>query len=161
MRTWRISCTLPVLLVVFVVIAASAHGQDGKTDEARAIARIRELRGGVVRYESPIAKPVIEVDLTETDVDDADLALLTTLTSLRRLSFYMTGITDAGLTHLKGLTNLEELDLSACGVRGPGLVHLRGMPRLRSLSLHSNDFADKQLVHVRQLDQIEMLDLSD
>ena len=51
------------------------------------------------------------MELSGSEVTDADLAHLAGLTALETLSLYSTPITGAGLAHLTGLTALKHLTL--------------------------------------------------
>ena len=135
--------------------------QEAKTDEARAIAIIGQLQGEVIRDDSRPGKPVIEVRLFETDIDDSQLAILERLAGLRVLDLGQTGITDAGLAHLRGLTDLEELDVRNCEITIDGLLKLRGLPRLRRLGLCMTGMTDEALVKLQELHHLESLDLYD
>ena len=117
------------------IIVPAGHAQEAKADEARAIAIIRLLHGEVIRDDSRPGRPVIEVSLFETDIDDSQLAILERFAGLRVLNLGQTGITDAGLVHLRGLIDLEELDVRTCDITIDGLLKLRGLPRLRRLGL--------------------------
>ena len=125
----------PVLLMVLscCIIVPAGHAQEARVYEARAIAIIRQLYGEVIRDDSRPGRPVIEVNLFETDIDDGQLAILERIAGLRILGLGQTGITDAGLSHLQRLTNLEELDVRACNITAHGLLKLKGSPHLRSL----------------------------
>jgi internalin A len=150
------------LAIVFgsAFIATTAQGQERNNEEVRAIAAIHEWRGGVILDHSKPGKPVIEVDVRETEITDADLALLKPLTSLRKLELGMTGIGDAGIVHLKELTNLEELSLGGEST-GAGIVHLKGLPKLCKLSLCNTMIENDELILLQQLRQLEELDLQD
>ena len=78
-----------------------------------AVAAIRGLGGAVLYDEKSPERPIVLVDLVETDVVDADLVFLKGMTHLRTLYLNGTRATDAGLQHLKGLTSLETLRLGA------------------------------------------------
>jgi hypothetical protein len=80
--------------------------------------------------------------LSNTKVTDAGLAHLAGLTSLRWLGLSKTKITDAGLTHLRGLQNLQLLRLKHTKVTDAGLAHLAGLTELADVSLEGTEVTD-------------------
>jgi hypothetical protein len=64
------------------------------------------------------------INLTESNIDDAGLALLARLTKLGHLSLDRTRISNAGLKHLAKLPNLRELSVSNTAVTDAGLDEL-------------------------------------
>jgi internalin A len=73
--------------------------------------------------------------LDDTDITDAGLMQLESLTQLRSLSLWTRDVTDTGLTHLKGLTELQILKLWETKVTDAGLVNLKGLSKLQVLDL--------------------------
>ena len=65
---------VPMVALACCIVAPAGRAQEVKTDEARAIAIIRQLHGEVIRDDSRPGKPVIELRLFETDIDDRRLA---------------------------------------------------------------------------------------
>src|SRR5262249_20739566 len=63
-------------------------------------------------------------------VQDAALAPLRHLSTLRTLSLADTSVTDAGLSHLRELTDLDYLDLTGTGVTDAGLAELAPLTNL-------------------------------
>ena len=144
------------------IVAPSVHArlaEEAKTDEGRAIARVRRLGGVVIRDESRPGRPVIEIGMHDLGTDDEDVFSLKPLTSLRRLNVGASGVTDAGLATLEGLTDLEELDVSFSAITRAGLLRLKGLPHLHGLDLASTGVDDSELVIVGELVRIEKLDL--
>ena len=71
--------------------------------------------------------------LTGTQITDAGLAHLASLSKLRELWIGQTAVTDAGLEHLSGLKNLETLDVSGTKVTLEGFQRLKqALPRLET-----------------------------
>ena len=93
------------------LVSAGAPGQARNDEQAKAIAAFGKFRVGLHFDELQAGRPVVEADLREMDITDADLALLKPFVSLRKLSLSMTDVSDAGIMHLKALINLEELNL--------------------------------------------------
>jgi hypothetical protein len=121
------------------------------------------------------------VQLTGTQVTDADLAHLHGLTGLQALTLSSTRVTDIGLAHLHGLTGLQVLNLDGSHVTDAGLAHLnglmgleelhlgyvtdaglaqlRGLTGLRRLNLIGSQVTDAGLAHLQGLTGLERLDV--
>lgn len=85
------------------------------------------------------------LDLTDTNVTDAQLVYLKGLTGLKGLKglgLDRTDVTEAGLVHLEGLTRLEGLFLQATKITDAGLVHLKGLTGLQVLILTGTEVTD-------------------
>jgi Leucine-rich repeat (LRR) protein len=102
---------------------------------------------------------ITAIDLSGSKVADADLGLLRSATTLRKLNLASCAtITDAGLPYLAGLTNLEDLDLRGTNVKGDGLAHLKGLKKLARLILPANaDVTAPLLTIFAALPELEML----
>lgn len=106
MRTCIFLVGLP--LVIATLGYGQGLGEPGpEVGQDEAVAAIRGLGGRVSYDKESHGRPIVSVDLTQTDVADADLLLLKALTCLQRLYLNSTRVTDAGLQHLKGLTSLQ------------------------------------------------------
>jgi Leucine-rich repeat (LRR) protein len=101
------------------------------------------------------------LDLSNTEMSDAGLAHLQTLTALQSLDLSFTQVSDAGLAHLESLTSLQALYLSFTQVSDAGLVHLQPLINLQSLNLSATDVSDGGLVHLQLLSNLQSLNLSD
>lgn len=102
--------------VEYVDLAGTSTGAD-KLSDLRSLRWLRDL------------------DLSETNLTDADLQSLANMPHLESLILNRTRIGDVGLQHLRGL-NLEVLGLFHTRVTDAGLKHLAGMDRLSTLHLH-------------------------
>ena len=180
---------LGVLLVVAVVGCGSKEnvGDPKALVEGRAsldpVAALEKLEARIERNERG---EVIGVDLSGTQVSDAELAHLKELASLQVLHLFNTQIGDTGLIHLQGMTNLQELglgrtritdeglihlegltslhtlDFSWCrGITGAGLEHLKELTSLKDLSLYKTQVSDAGLVHLKGMTNLENLALPD
>ena len=97
------------------------------SDERDSVDKIEKLGGAFRADPKKPNKPVIEVDLRDTRVTDADLQLLKDLPDLRVLILggtQGTKVTDKGLEHLKGSVNLHRLHLYGTPITAEGLVLL-------------------------------------
>jgi outer membrane protein assembly factor BamB/formylglycine-generating enzyme required for sulfatase activity len=113
------------------------------------------------KIERDLVGHVIKVDLTGTQVSDADLHSLKGLNALRELLLTRTAISDSGLQHLVGLTRLEKLVLTQTGVTDAGLEHLHGLKSLKELwFVDQKQITDAGLEHLKGLTRLESLFLS-
>jgi len=100
-------------------------------DQAKAIAEIKKLFGGVEVDEKNPSKPVIAVGfVVGGDVTDATLVYLKGFTQLKRLYLWKTKVTDGGLVNLKELSQLEMLWLDGTRITGSGFTHLKPVFRV-------------------------------
>lgn len=76
--------------------------------DADPVSALEQLGANIDRNE---LAEIVQVDLTDTTVTDAQLVYLKNLTKLESLDLGLTSITDAGLVHLTELTNLKNLNL--------------------------------------------------
>ncbi|MCZ6767530.1 MAG: hypothetical protein O7D32_11440 [bacterium] len=170
---------LGILLVVAVVGCGSNESVGDPSGDS--VAALEKLEARIERNDRG---EVISVDLSATQVSDAELAHLKALaslqilhlfntqigdtglihlqgmTDLRELGLGRTRITDEGLVHLKDLTSLQTLDFSWCSrITGAGLEHLKELTNLRDLSLYKTKVTDAGLVHLKGMTDLENLAL--
>jgi hypothetical protein len=79
------------------------------------------------------AAATVDLDLTGQKLTDADAAVLSSLTNLKKLSLARSTITDAGLAAVKSLPKLESLNLFSTEISDAGLSHLSGLKSLKRL----------------------------
>lgn len=91
-------------------------------------------------------------------IDDAGLAEVAKLKSLRKLDCLGDKVTDAGLRHLAKLPLLDELGLGGAQITDRGLVNIAKLPRLRHLVLDGN-FTDAGLIHLQNAPSLKILDI--
>ena len=94
---------------------------------------------------------LVGIDLSGKLIDDATLASLGRLTSLRYLLLGDTTIDDDGLGHLSGMSQLEELTLTRTNVSDLGLRHLRKCESLRLIHLEGTRISDDGLMQLAPL----------
>ena len=100
-----------------------------------------------------------ELNLSNTDVGDAELERLKGMAQLRYLGLVGTRITDAGLRHLEGLTRLEDLTLNKTQIGDAGVQHLKGLKQLKRLGLGNTRVTDASLEHLIGLKNLVHLEL--
>lgn len=79
--------------------------------------------------------------------------------SVSRVDLSRTDVTDAELERLAGLDELEGLYLSNCKVTGPGLAHLTKHEKLNDLSFYNGVVDDADLARLAPLKQLRILNL--
>lgn len=82
---------------------------------------------------APIAKQVVWVDLSRSQITDAAADTLAKMTALERLHLENTKVSDAGLAKLAGLQNLEYLNLYGDKITDAGIAHLASAKGLKKL----------------------------
>jgi hypothetical protein len=102
--TYAVSRALSIALV----LAASTAGCKGPVspEQAAAMTKIQDL-GGRTNFKHG----GYEIDLTNTGVEDEDLACLKHFPNLKNVDLRGTRVTDKGLVHLQGITTLEFVSL--------------------------------------------------
>ncbi len=94
----------------------------------------------LARLQTPFeGKVALELNLSDTQIEDKDLLSITLPDSLTRVNLSRTLITDEGLAHLVTGKNIVELILVDTPITAAGLKHLRAMPQLRKVQLHQTD----------------------
>lgn len=125
-------------LVLTAVVIASSTGcgtLHGNADERDAVEFIQR-QGGKVEFDGAGEdQRVVKVYLHQTQINDADLAVLQNLSKLRNLFLGKTKIGDAGLEHLQNLPELQTLSLNSTHVTDAGLEPLKTLTNLKTLNL--------------------------
>ena len=119
-------------LLAFLLLAASSLVAGEAEDNA--VAAVEKLGGVIHRDDKLPGHPVVGVDLSETQVTDADLKGLAALTNLTDLHLGHTKITNAGLKHLAGCKELTKLSTSL-HMTNAGLKELANIKKLSSLKV--------------------------
>ena len=84
----------------------------------------------------------IEVDLSGTQFQPADLAGIVALKNLKKLNLSRTNASDAVLAHVKGLAQLESLNLFHTDVTDAGLAQLGGLKNLKRVYVFETKVTD-------------------
>jgi internalin A len=125
-----------LLLPVVVCLSGCSRNQvawEQSAREEKAVKAIEALGGRVTRDETLPGRPVVEVDLIETNAQDSDLKILKELKGLQHLYLSDTPITDAGLKDLKELKELQTLFLDGTKITDAGLKELKELKELKGL----------------------------
>jgi Leucine-rich repeat (LRR) protein len=115
--------------------------------------------GGSYRADADAPAAVVEVDLRQTSVNDADLAGLPAGERLRSLRLSVTEATGKGLADLAGLKSLRTLDMDSRPVGDAHLAALQLLPELRDLNLRAAGISDAGMPALARLSPLERLRL--
>lgn len=83
----------------------------------------------------PLGPNITELDLSDTKITDAALAVIGTFPRLTKLNVSNTGVTDAGIASLKTLTNLDYLAAHSTAVSDASLESLKSLRKLKNVYL--------------------------
>jgi len=104
--------------------------------------------------------PHLEEFATPLGLSDADMAELTKMRSLKKLTISQDRLTDEGLKLLGALESLQTLDLYGNpAMTDDGLVGLRSLHSLRNLRLGS-PFSDRAMTHLAAMPSLRVLQLT-
>ena len=84
----------------------------------------------------PIREHIVWLRMSDTDLDDSELAQLATFPNLTKLYLDDTQVTDAGIGTLTQLSHLRFLNLVGTQVSYAGLAQLKGVPTLTNIYVH-------------------------
>jgi hypothetical protein len=121
---------------------------------------IADLPGGAVRGRVCEFAHLRELDLTNTPLDDTDLAWLAAMTELTRFSCFDGQVSDGCLSYLANSTRIIELVLCRCGITDARLVQLAASAHLKELGIVSDDITSTGLAQLAGLAGIRRLELS-
>jgi hypothetical protein len=151
-RNWlqfSLRTLLAVMLGASLLMAWVAHKRNEAAEQRRAYQLILD-KNGASNFGPESARPpwlqwILGEDVAGTggciefygpDLNDADLATLTSLRQIRRLSLDRTQVTDRGLVHLQKLPHLRYLSLDETKVTDDGLESLHACHSLEFVSLY-------------------------
>lgn len=100
------------------------------------------------------------LDLRQAQVTDTGLKEISRLSALHYLNLSGTPVTDRGLKELSRLTALKALDLSSTQVTGTGFKELMRLTALQSLDMESTQLTNVGLREISRLIALRELDLS-
>ena len=96
-----------------------------------------------------IAPQILWLDVSETQVTDAGLAVLEKFPNLTRLHLNRTAITDVGLTHLARASQLEYLNVYGTKITDAGLPPLARLANLRALYIWQTGVTPKGIERLK------------
>ena len=144
----------PPVLVTVTDDPRSPFVFDRRMSEDKAAAALVKIGGKLKRDD---AGRIVEVDLGEKPITDADLVHLVGLRAVRELSLHQTRITGAGLVHLKNLTTLNRVFFSDTAVDDQGVSQLEKLKSLKTLGLSGTRITDGGLEHLGGLKALTSL----
>jgi Leucine-rich repeat (LRR) protein len=130
------------------------------TPDQYLLKRVSTWGGTLQRACEEPPTPFNALDLHETRITDADLAILDELPGLQVLNLHSTHITDAGLVHLESLEWVHTLYLNDTEVSDAGLEHLHKLPRLRMLGLCHTHVTDQGLAVLSRMPTLQNLSVT-
>lgn len=102
-----------------------------------------------------------QMDLSQSDIADADMSVLGEMTQLRHLFLHDTELGDAVLEATSKLPNLETLDLSRSKITAAGLAKWHPPKKLKTLMLIECDIGEGSLNGLKDHAELEILRLCD
>jgi uncharacterized membrane protein len=93
----------------------------------------------------PLATEIVELNLENMPVSDADIKTIAQFKNLRRLNLNFTSITGNTLEQLKDLLFLKTLSLSGTPVKPSQLTALTTLPKLRAIFLWNTNVDNKDV----------------
>jgi hypothetical protein len=134
---WGLGTVVRIFLMM-ALLSAGFHGGGGGQPQpkltAEQAADLKVLQALGVRWETDVdqpGNPIVAIDLSKSQVKDADLVHLKRFNELQSLDLSGTAVTDAGLAHLEGLGELEEVNVSGTRVTAAGVARLkRALPQV-------------------------------
>ncbi len=128
-----------------------AAGTTLNDDAGALLAQLPELKKlrlaktgfGTRGLEALLPLQLEDLDISEASgIDDASMAVVGKMQTLKRLNLWRDTVGDAGVAHLAGLTNLQWLNLDNTHLADAGLVHMADMQQLTFLHLGSTGVTD-------------------
>ena len=149
-------------LAVLFVVACQAPPPARPVPPPDPIALVTQLGGTVTREITRDGDRIVRVDLHETQVTDAQLAVIATLTDLRELDLRkVPHITDAGIVHLQRLVKLEKLNLFRTQLSDAGIAALGDMHVLDTLLIGGTRITERGVEQLSKLKKLRKLSLFD
>jgi len=148
------------LSTLLVLLAAPLRADDPAPAEPVAppdpavVKQLRDAGGNVMQIAQNDPRLDVTLHLSDKDVTDETIAIVSKLPGTAWLNLAGTKITDAGLASLAPLTGLEKLHLERTTVGDEGLKHLAGLTKLKYLNLYGTKVTDAGLVHLEGLTEL-------
>ena len=103
----------------------------------------KDLTPALLKHLKEAGENIVQMDLSNTNIDDEMLAIVKDLPHLNRLALDQTSISDKGLANLANLNFLEYLNLYKTQVTDAGLDQLKALPALKSIYLWQTGVSDE------------------
>jgi hypothetical protein len=142
--------------IVLWIHEGGGHKGD-KADAQKLAEQLGKLKKLGARVKLDDQDRVVEVNLGERKVTDADLVLLRGFHHLRELDLTRTKVTGAGLKHLRDLTSLQTLYLTETKVDDAGIGHLKKMKTLSLIGLSGTKITDAAVDHLKEMTGLRQL----
>ncbi len=88
-----------------------------------------------MEFLKPLGANISELDLSDTKITDAGMAVIGTFPRVTKLNISNTAVTDAGIASLKGLTTLDWLAAHSTSVSDASIETLKGLRKLKNVFL--------------------------
>ncbi len=152
--------TISVIAATVVFSCATILPAQEQARQSPAVTKIKLFGAKVECKESDPGRPVVAIDLAESDrFGDSYVPLLDAFPTLERLDLSKTRITDAGAKRLPQLPALTELNLSDTDITDVSLADLRKFKSLRRLDLDGTQITDagiRELGNLQTLTELNM-----
>lgn len=116
--------------------------QEGTDLSFTAVSHRKKINDTALDVLKPVARYLVEVDLSSTEFGDEGVAQLASFTALRKLDLNQSKVTAAGLPQLAKLNNLEVLNLHSTGLAGADFSVLGAHPKLQRVFLWNSGVSD-------------------
>src|SRR5260370_10957574 len=145
-------------LLALFLLPLAVFAQGGDEAEAKAAALIDKLGGKVTREPKIKGNPIVAVNLSSREINDATLKALAGLKHVRALDIGFTPVSDAGLKELTNLVpQLQTLSLAGTKITNAGLKELAAFKQLQSLSVGYTAVTDAGLKDLATLPGLQTL----
>lgn len=102
---------------------------------------------------SKLAPQIVEINLINMPVEDADILSIKTFNNLRKLYLNNSLITGKTLNELQVLPNLQILSLTGTKIEFPHLRSLQSFPKLHTVYLWGTAISNEQIGELKKLDK--------
>jgi uncharacterized membrane protein len=96
----------------------------------------KDIRDPVIKLLLPLKKQLVWLKLSNTQINDSALAIISECTNLTTLQLDKTNISDSGLHYLQTLAQLQILNLVGTKITAASILQLRNLKKLQSLYLY-------------------------
>lgn len=95
----------------------------------------------LMTYLPALKNQLVSLKLSNSNVSDSSLTVISKLTNLRKLQLENTNVTDAGIEKLKNLQELRSLNLVGTKVSVKGILQLKNCKQLKYLYLYKTEIS--------------------